>query len=200
MSIAELEPVAVVDLVGEEVHLDSDTAILELVNGVRVEKKVGARQMEVASILLQILGAFAKNNRLGKVTMEMPFVIDAVRRTWRKPDVSFVSARRWPIGKAVPYRAVWDIVPELAVEVISPSEFAEDSLTKVRDYFKAGVENVWLIYPSLKVIHVFESFTSIRVLTEDDILDGGAIVPGFSLSLKELFEGEEDETETVPQA
>ena len=87
------------------------------------------------------------------------------------------------------------MVPDLAVEVVSPTDRAEAGLDKVREYFEAGVQLVWVIYPKLRVVHVFESFTRIRVLTRADDLDGGALLPGFRLPLATLFEDEtEDQT------
>ncbi|HEY2156392.1 MAG TPA: hypothetical protein VGH33_12230, partial [Isosphaeraceae bacterium] len=67
-----------------------------------------------------------------------------------------------------------------------------------RNYFRAGVRAVWLVYPTLEVIHVFDSFTRIRVLTRDHVLEAGDLIPGFRLPLEDLFRGEaEGETEAA---
>ncbi len=59
---------------------------------------------------------------------------------------------------------------------------------KVQEYFQAGVRLVWVVYPTQALVHVYESFTGpIRVLTRQDDLDGGAVLPGFRLPLKEIF-------------
>ena len=57
---------------------------------------------------------------------------------------------------------------------------------------------MWLVYPKVEVIHVYETFSQIRVLTKDDILDGGNVIPGFRLSLAELFRGEPAEEDDDP--
>ncbi len=73
----------------------------------------------------------------------------------------------------------WDVVPDLAVEVTSPTDFAEDQLQKVAEYFQAGVRLVWVVYPDQRCIHVYEAWNRIRVVTEADTLDGGVVLPGF---------------------
>ena len=70
---------------------------------------------------------------------------------------------------------------------------AKSLRARVRQYFQAGAQAVWLIYPNLEVFHIYDSFTQIRVLTRDDILDGGDIIPGFQIPLSSLFEEEEPE-------
>jgi hypothetical protein len=62
-------------------------------------------------------------------------------------------------------------------------------LSKTRHYFRAGARAVWLVYPSLEVIHVYESFSRIQVLTKEDVLDGGDVIPGLRLPLATLFKG-----------
>ncbi|HEX8204273.1 MAG TPA: Uma2 family endonuclease, partial [Isosphaeraceae bacterium] len=110
----------------------------------------------------------------------------------RRPDVAFVSDERWPRRRAVPEEeAAWNVIPDLAVEVVSPTDRDEAGLAKVREYFQAGVRLVWKVYPRERVVHVYESFTTIRVRTRADDLDGGEVVPGFRLPLATLFEEEE---------
>ena len=82
----------------------------------------------------------------------------------------------------------WDVVPDLVVEVVSPTDKADDLLEKVEEYFLAGVVQVWVVYPRRRVVHVFESFTQIKVTAEGQELDGGTILPGFRVPLATLFE------------
>jgi Uma2 family endonuclease len=152
---------------------------------------MGAYPTRVASVLNQYLGPFARAEGLGRVDVEMLYRLDDVGDLERRPDVAFVSYQRWPLQRAVPEDAAWDVVPDLAVEVVSPTDRAEASLDKVREYFEAGVRLVWVVYSKLRVVHVFDSFTTIRVLTRVDDLDGGEVVPGFRLPLATLFEEEE---------
>jgi Uma2 family endonuclease len=102
--------------------------------------------------------------------------------------VAFVSKDRWPNGRALtPEQNAWDVVPNIAVETISPSDLNEEILDKIDEYFRAGVELVWTVHPKQKLIYVNESPTSVRILTDHDILDGGKVLPQFQLPLKELF-------------
>ena len=81
----------------------------------------------------------------------------------------------------------WDVAPDLAVEVVSPTDLAEELMDKVAEYFQAGVRLVWVVYPRLRLIHVYESLTQVRGLTAADELDGGAVLPGFRTPVAALF-------------
>jgi hypothetical protein len=81
------------------------------------------------------------------------------------------------------------------IDVVYPTDEAWDVLAKIRQYFRVGVRSVWLLYPNLEVFHIFDSFTRIRVLTRDDILDGGEVIPGFQVPLSLVFEDWTDEVE-----
>jgi Uma2 family endonuclease len=154
--------------------------LYEVVNGQRVMlPPMGAYPTEVASLLGQYLGPFVTQNQLGKVVVEMLFVIDARTGLERRPDVAFISFARWPMWHRSPSSAAWDVVPNLMVEAVGFSDRAEDLLKKIYEYFQAGAQLVWAIYPEMDIVHVYESFTSIRVLTWGDELEGGVVVSGF---------------------
>ncbi len=126
----------------------------------------------------------------GQAVVEMLFRIPLAKDASRKrvPDVAFVSAGRWPIDRPMSlYEDAWDVVPDLAVEVVSPSDTAQNLLGKVKEYFQAGVRLVWVVHPVQRCIHVYEAWTRIRVVTESDILDGGEVLPGFRQTLDRLF-------------
>ncbi len=144
----------------------------------------------IASILNQTLGTFVRTQGLGRLVVEVLFRVAPAPKIRRRPDLAFVSYERWPRGKRVPEDAAWDVVPELAIEVVSPTNLAEDLLVKVDEYFQAGISQVWVVYPAAAQVHVHESTTYIRVLRRGDELDGGPLLPGFRLSLAELFEDE----------
>jgi Uma2 family endonuclease len=165
-----------------------DDMLYEVVNGTVVEKNVGASQVEIAVILVQYLGMFVRTHRLGRVVMEMIFRIDPGSDLQRRPDVAFISHARWPFHRRVPDVAVWDMVPDLATEVISRSNTADGVQEKIDEYFRAGVRLVWVVYPRQKIVHVYASPTRIEVLQLGQELDGGELVPGFRLPLAALFE------------
>src|SRR5581483_2334226 len=107
----------------------------------------------------------------------------------RRPDRAFVSSQRWPHNRR-PLRGdnAGKVVPNLAAEVVSPTNTVDEILTKVHDYFRAGVELVWVICPDSAEIYVYESPSNVRVLTRNDVRDGGKVLPGFQTSLAELFQ------------
>jgi Uma2 family endonuclease len=126
----------------------------------------------------------------GQVVFEMLFRLPLPRDPGRnrRPDIAFVSAERWPIERPIPLRKdAWDVVPDLAVEVVSPTDIAEDLLGKAKEYFQAGARLVWVVYPIQRCIHVYEAWNRIRVVTEADEVDGGEVLPGFRRTLDRLF-------------
>jgi Uma2 family endonuclease len=81
-----------------------------------------------------------------------------------------------------------DVVPDLAVEVVSPTDFAEDVWGRVFECFQAGVRLVWAISPRHRFAHVYESPTRMRLVTESEPLEGGEVLPGFRLPLARLLD------------
>lgn len=180
-----------------EVDLDvlPDDALYEVIDGRVVEKVMGADSLEVASILHIHLGPFVSQADLGRTIVELVIRID--RKTQYRPDVSFISNERWPVQRKAPRKGAWDVIPDLAVEVISETDHARKVLGKTHHYFRAGVRAVWLIYPDLEIVHVYDAFDRIRVFTKADVIDGGEVIPGFRLPLANLFKGEAAE-EGIP--
>jgi Uma2 family endonuclease len=167
--------------------------LYEVVGGQVVEKSpMGAFESALASLLQDLMGPFARMNKLGRVVTEMLFLIDPVKKMKRRPDLAFVSIERWPLKRRIPRTEAWDIVPDLAVEVISKTNSADDVEVKREEYLKAGVRQVWVIFPSTCKVFVYDSPTTTRILQLGDDLDGGTLLPGFRLPLAVLF-GQEDE-------
>jgi Uma2 family endonuclease len=170
-----------------------DDMLYEVVDGKIVEKTVGAFELEIAGILHVQLGMFVSTRRIGRALIEMTFRIDHARDLQRRPDVAFVSGARWPVRRRVPDVAVWDMVPDLAVEVVSKTNTADDVQQKIHEYFKAGVSRVWVIYPRQQVVYVYSSPAEVQVLELGQELDGGELVPGFRLPLAALFQDDVEE-------
>jgi Uma2 family endonuclease len=105
--------------------------------------------------------------------------------TVRAPDAAFVSAARL-VGKTR-RGGFFEGAPDLAVEVASPNESAEEIQDQVIDYLSAGTRMVLYLHPRSKTITVYRALDNIRVLTLNDALDGGDVLPGFSVTLKEIF-------------
>lgn len=171
----------------------NDEFLYEVVDGNIVEvPRMGAFEADLASILQTNLNHFAIQNKMGRAEAEVLFHLDTTRKLKRRPDVAFVSYGRWPRKKRIPPGDAWDVIPNLAVEVVSPTNTAAEILAKVNEYFRAGCERVWVIYPSLEQVYVYQSLTQVRVLTRNDSLDGEEFLPGFQLPIASLFEADED--------
>jgi Uma2 family endonuclease len=169
----------------------ANDVLYEVVNGQRVElPPMGAFQTGIASVLVAYLWHFGHEHKLGRAVAEMLFLLDARSDLQRRPDVAFVSYRRWPQSRRIPDVAAWEVVPELAVEVISRTNTADEVVAKVREYFQAGVHLVWVVYPTEEQVYVYTSRSDIRVLTREQELDGGGVLPGFRLAVAALFEEE----------
>ncbi len=114
-------------------------SLYEVVGDQMVEKPpMGAYETGLANLLIRLMGPHVWANRLGELYMEMLFSLRPAVARDRRPDVAFVSAQRWPVGRLAPRGESWALVPDLAIEVISPSNSATGMLAKVREYLKAG--------------------------------------------------------------
>jgi Uma2 family endonuclease len=167
--------------------------LYEVVNGQMVEKEpMGAYEILIGSFLNTRLDSFARESNCGRAVSEMLFDLGA-GLSQRRPDVAYVSYDRWPRQRRVPRLQAWAVVPELAVEVISPSNTFEEILGKVHEYFQAGAQHVWVVAPPLQQVYVYQSPSHIRVLNIQDALTGDPFLPGFRLQLSELFDVEATE-------
>jgi Uma2 family endonuclease len=104
----------------------------------------------------------------------------------RIPDVAFVSWNRIPNGQ-FPEKPIPDLVPDLAVEVISPSNTRKEMEEKLEEYFEKGVRLVWFVRPRARVVDVYTSADQFARLTASATLDGGDVLPGFSIVVGDLF-------------
>jgi len=159
----------------------------ELVYGTLVEKPMGAPEGFFTAQLLMLLGFFAKSaGNLGHFygpDSLIRFSEDAIRQ----PDISFFKWERYPGGKR-PTTPIFDIIPNLAIEVLSPSNTRREMELKRQEYFNAGVELLWIIDIEQRSIQVYTSLEEPGVLLQGaDTLTGGAVLPGLSLPLKEVF-------------
>jgi Uma2 family endonuclease len=159
--------------------------LCELIDGVLVEKAVGASESLLAAILIEVLGAFVRKHDLGVVLGEGG-MLQILPQQVRIPDVCFIAWERLP-GEAFPKEPVPDLVPNLAMEVLSEGNTRKELERKLQDYFQAGVQMVWLIQPRTQTAAVYTSPTNKRKVNKDQALDGGDVLPGFRLPLKALF-------------
>jgi Uma2 family endonuclease len=148
---------------------------------------MGAYEVRIATLLAARLETFAQQHQLGRAVQEMLFDLTPATGRKRRPDVAFVSSDRWPLHRRIPRTDAWEVAPNLAVEVVSRSDSGDYIVDKVAEYFHAAVERVWVIFPSQEQVYVYDSPTSVRILTRTDELSGDPILPNFRLPLVELF-------------
>ena len=173
----------------ETVLPQDDDILYEVVDGKLVELgPMGAHELWLATELVVYLRNFARQHQLGRAVQEMLFDFTAMVQRKRRPDVAFVSYERWPRQRPVPRAEAWEVVPNLVVEVISPADKGNDILDKVAEYFRVGVECVWVIFVFQKLAYIYESPTQVRILTRADELYGEPVLPHFRLPLVALIE------------
>jgi Uma2 family endonuclease len=160
--------------------------LYELVDGVLVEKTTGYLESRVAVVLAMLLEAFARERNAGIVVgADGPCLIfpDQVRI----PDVSFVAWESLPDGR-LPDHPVPKLVPDLAVEILSPGNTPAEMQRKLQDYFRAGVRLVWYIDARGNKARCYTSPEHCVEIDENGVLDGGEVLPTFKLMLKDLLD------------
>src|SRR5262245_20492434 len=136
-----LEPV-----VGLRPSAEADSARYEIVHDQRVEKPpMSVYAGRIAFLIAKKLDDFGEAHRLGRAGTETLFRLDPETNLQRRPDADFVSYERWSAERPLPHSDPWEVVPEVAVEVISKTNPAEDVIIKVEEYFRAGVQLVWVV-------------------------------------------------------
>lgn len=165
--------------------IDDADKIYELVDGQLEAKDMGSSlHSGVGTRLIIEMGMHVKLNKLGAIYG--PDASFQIGNNERMPDVSFISASRIPEEGET--EDIWHIAPDLAVEVISPSESWVKVNRKIRDYFAAGVQQVWLISLELREAHIYDSPKDIKVLSESDDLISDDLLPGFQCRIGDLFQ------------
>ncbi len=168
----------------------------ELVRGIVVPKHgtgiagvnvspTGGKHGEIEIRIRAMLVDFLRQKPLGRAYGgEVGFILRSNPDLVRAPDVAFVSAQRLSEspGGFIP------LAPDLAVEIVSPTDSLSLIQKKVFDYLDAGTRLVWVVDPESQSVTVYQSRASIRVLTESDTLDGADFLPGFSSPVKSVFE------------
>jgi len=170
-------------------RLPDDESRTELVRGRLVrEPPAGMDHGRVASRITFLVTGYVDRNRLGEVfTADTGFVLFQDPPTVRAPDVAFVSRDRLPSPEE--FVGFGRLAPDFAVEIVSPSNTAAEILDKVEDYLEAGTRLVWVVEPRRRTVTEYRSRHEIRLLRERDAMDGHDVLPGFSLTVAELFAG-----------
>jgi Uma2 family endonuclease len=166
--------------------LDSENRICELIDGTLVEKPMGYFESRLAAILIMVIGRFVDEHDLGIVLGEagtLRILSDQIR----VPDVAFLSWRHFP-DRLLPAEPVPAIAPDLAVEILSKGNTKREMERKLDDYLAAGVKLVWFIDPVTASAVAYEDRHNSHKLSLSDSLTGGSVLPGFELTLQQLFD------------
>ncbi len=131
------------------------------------------------------LGSFVRQHDLGRVVVETGFRLESRPDTVRGPDVAFIAKDRVP-AEGLP-RAFFMGAPDLAVEIVSPSDSAGELEMKLSNYLSNGSSSVWVVYPDSQRVQVFRPDGSCRWYSEDSVIEEPELLPGFSLPLHEIF-------------
>jgi len=161
----------------------------ELVRGeIRLAPPASGPHGGVGGNLFLLLGAYVRQRGLGRAFPDgTGYELVKLPHTVRVPDVSFVRAERLPPGGLRP--GFLTLAPDLAVEILSPTERASELQEKLDDYRAAGTSLVWVIDPPRRTVRVLDGELAERTLGEEDTLDGGVTIPGFSCRVAALFDG-----------
>ena len=159
--------------------------LCELIDGVLVEKPMAIAESILGIAIGSFLRAFVVAANLGLVAGA-----DGMVRLFpgmvRIPDIAFYSWDRLP-GRRYPTTPIGALAPDLAVEILSKTNTKAEMARKRQEYFQAGVQLVWEIDPEARTVAVYTGPEQCIVLTQDQTLDGGDVLPGFTLPLRELF-------------
>ena len=147
---------------------------------------VGIRHAAVVSNLDRMLGTYVKEKGLGMVGPEGGFRLAKDPDTLRAPDVAFISKERLEKAGGIPEKFA-DFPPDLAVEMLSPEDTVSEVQKKVEEYLAGGVPLVWVVDPANQKVTVYRSLEDIRILSADQELDAGEVIPGFRCKIAEIF-------------
>jgi Uma2 family endonuclease len=182
--LAEPPPGTAVETQVVELH-DKHNRLFELVDGTLVEKAMGYRESILAGYIVAALTIFNPDRKFGLVTGA-----DGMLRLFaglvRIPDVAFITWARLPGGR-VPREPIPQLAPELVVEILSPSNSRAEMSRKRNEYFSAGVQLVWEIDPDARTATTYTSVRDFAVFNHNQTLTGDPVLPGFQLSLADLF-------------
>lgn len=159
----------------------------ELIDGVPVEKKMGAQAEEVAGLLLTHFNNFIRPKKLGRAYPSQTGFqcFPGQPGRVRMPDTSFVAAGKLP-GDRSPEGYI-KVAPDIAVEVVSPNELYEELQAKVMDYKSAGVRLIWVVSPQTRTVLIRRLDGTCAEVGEGGELSGEDVIPGFACPVADLF-------------
>jgi len=166
---------------------ESEDCLCELIDGTLVEKTMGAQESALAIRLAFFLSSYLAQNNIGLILGADGF-IRFLPKQIRLPDLSFFRWDQFPNNQE-PDESVWSYIPRLVVEILSKGNPKKEMNKKLGDYLKANVPLIWYIDPRKKQVAVYNGAETPIILGENDFLDGGIVLPGLQIPLRELFTG-----------
>jgi len=163
-----------------------ENRLCELVDGTLVEKAVGFEEARLALRLGHLISSYLDQNDLG-ICVGADGMMRIAPGLVRIPDLSFISWDKLP-GREAPQEPIPELAPDLAVEVLSEGNTRAEMARKVREYFEARVRLVWLIDPKKRSARVFSTVEKSALVRANQALDGGDVLPGFTLLLSDLLD------------
>ncbi len=160
----------------------------ELIRGVLCETvSVGEEHGRIAGLFITFVNIHIRPRRLGRVGgTDVGVLIQKNPDTVREPDVYYVSAEKLPLDVRI--QGYLEVIPELVVEIVSPSDQQREVNDKTLMWLALGVLMVVEVYPGERAVMVHRPGVPATTLTGDEALDGGDVLPGFSLPLSEIFD------------
>ena len=165
-------------------NVPEDGQKYELVDGEIVVSPAGVRHSQIAVQIGYLLKRFLEDSPLGIVCGADVGII-LPNGNLRSPDVSFIKNEKLPGGKAP--ETFGEIIPDLVVEVLSPSDNMRQVADKIGEFLECGVPLVWLVDPKARTVTVYRSLTDTRQLAGDDAIDAAPVLPGFTTKVSDFF-------------
>lgn len=162
-----------------------DKRLCELIDGTLVEKEMGQYESRLATVLSHFIETYLDTHELG-VCFGEAAMLRIVPGRVRLPDVSFVSWDKLP-NRELPAEPIANLVPDLAVEVLSASNTRREMENKRHEYFQGGARLVWEIDPPTRTARMYTSPDQFQEIDLNGSLEGGDVLPGFTLPLARLF-------------
>ncbi|HEX2280288.1 MAG TPA: Uma2 family endonuclease [Thermomicrobiales bacterium] len=168
--------------------LPDDDKQYELVEGVLIEMSPSSRHHSRDGLRIATrLNGFVEDHDLGEVHgADGGFILRRNPDTVRSPDAAFVRKERLV---ELDDEGYLPLAPDLAVEVVSPSNTVNEMSRKVQEYLSAGTSTVWVVEPLRRQVAVHTQEPVVRIFRDGDTLDGGDVLPGFTLSVTYIFDG-----------
>ncbi|MFN8372176.1 MAG: Uma2 family endonuclease [Anaerolineae bacterium] len=155
--------------------------LLQLINGEIVEKVPTLKHGQIVMNVGTPFNLYAMQHKAGRVAAEVRHRLAQGERSVFIPDVAYFAGKKPMVDKgSVPY------VPDLAVEIKSPDDSYKEMRAKARIYLQHGTRIVWLVFPEKRIVEV-HTVDDERPFTEDEVLDGGDVMPGFTMPVRAVF-------------